>query len=380
MKARAKKTISLLLMVIEIIGFSISAILCYLAKNYDIGIASKTMFVAAVIFGLSLLDMPILFKILNAARDELDYDEFGVKKTLNKHTMSRAERERMDAEKMAEMERIISPETIKRITKKGSSDPEKDIAKLIGLSSVKKRISDMEARMQFEESDKGSKNRRKEQGNHMVFFGPPGTGKTTVARIITGLLWDYEYIDQNKIIEVDGNFFKCQNSSDAAIKTKAVIRAAYGGVLFIDEAYALCQGVDGDAAIATLIKEMEDNRSKFVLILAGYENEMNMLLQSNPGFLSRIKDQLKFENYDKMDLRKIFVSMARDAGYSVSDDMWEDFDAIMLYLSTQNSWGNARTVRNVLEQVIDNHAVRFIRENLPKEQKHLLTMLDLRDT
>ena len=146
-------------------------------------------------------------------------------------------------------------------------------------------MSDMVARLQFESrSNTNKKGKMKTQqqngmsGRHMVFYGAPGTGKTTVARILTGFLYQYGYIKENKCVEVDGNFLKA--GADTALKTELVIRQAYNGVLFVDEAYSLMDSMDGSGreAIATLIKQMEDNRDRFILILAGYTDEMKYLL------------------------------------------------------------------------------------------------------
>lgn len=149
--------------------------------------------------------------------------------------------------------------------------------------------------MKFEQETRKKKYDKKKRqygtnGRHYVFYGSAGTGKTTVARIITGFLYKYGYIKENKCIEIDGNFLKARDMSDT--KTKLLIQQAYGGVLFIDEAYAILDGSAeyGNAVIATLIKEMEDNRDKFTVILAGYKNDMKGLLDSNEALKAVLKN------------------------------------------------------------------------------------------
>lgn len=186
----------------------------------------------------------------------------------------------------------------------------------------------MAARMQFEREAMTKEKQEKKQtrseygmnGRHFVFYGSAGTGKTTVARIITGFLYKYGYIKENKCIEIDGNFLKAGEMSDT--KTKLLIQKAYGGVLFIDEAYAIMDGTAeyGKAVIATLIKEMEDNRDKFTVILAGYKNDIKRLLDTNEGFKSRIKEYLEFPDYSTTEMKDIFQAMAHGKGYIVSQE------------------------------------------------------------
>ena len=285
-------------------------------------------------------------------REICEYDEFGrSKKKSNYLSLSKKERDMIDLQKQADMERVLSTTEMRRITRKGSVSPEKDMNALIGLDEVKQRMREMNARMEYDR-----KLHRKNDGEtrHMVFFGSPGTGKTTVARIMAGFLYRNGYIRKNKVVEVDGNFLKCGDST--ALKTTAVIRASFDGVLFIDEAYALMSDGYGRTAIATLIKMMEDERGRFVLILAGYTNEMKQLLASNPGFSSRIRDYLMFPDYSDAELREILISMAGHQGLMVSAGAYGAFDTRMRNERRTGSFGNGRTVRNVLEEAIDRHA------------------------
>lgn len=310
-----------------------------------------------------------------------DYDEFGRPTRRSRYDLSKEERDRLDLEKMADMERILGAATLKKLTHKGSTDTSGDMKKLTGLKPVKHKMKEMVARMKFEKEAGGSRKEQKSsQGRHMVFYGAPGTGKTTVARILTGFLHKYGYIKKNNCLEVDGNFLKAATPSDTATKVRLIVRHAAGGVLFVDEAYALKDNGDGCGreAIATLIKEMEDHRDEFVLILAGYTDEMKELLDANPGFHSRIKEYLDFPNYTMEELKKIFRYMAGEAGFAVNDEAYESFEIRMAKERKLPSFGNARTVRNILDEAIDLHSHNFMNKKISKDARYMITGEDVR--
>ena len=211
-----------------------------------------------------------------------------------------------------------------------------------------------------------------------MFYRNPGTGKTTVARIVTGILYEYEYISKNQVIEIDGNFLKAGDSSSTEKKVRFICRAAYDGVLFIDEAYSLGNDKMGEIAIATLIKEMEDHRDRLVVILAGYSGPMTKMLDTNPGFKSRVKEYLDFPDYSQGELFEIFKRMAAAKGFTVDEKECERRLTLRFSLERSlSSWGNARTVRNVLEESIDKHAVNFVKGNVMPEDKYVLKGEDI---
>ena len=334
--------------------------------------------IAVVGFALSkpLTDMRV------NARKDVEYDEFGRSKSKGTYErLSKKERDQIDFQKTLDMERVMDSTAMAKMTKEGSIDPVQDMEKLIGLQPVKQKMKEMVARMQFE-NEANKKKKKQEQtnsmsGRHMVFYGSPGTGKTTVARILTGFLYKYGYIKKNKCVEVDGNFLKA--GADTALKTELTVRQAYDGVLFIDEAYALMESGDGsgEQAIATLIKQMEDHRDRFILVLAGYTNEMKMLLDTNPGFESRIKEYLDFPDYDDMEMVEIFTYMAKEHEYTVSEDA---INSLLIRIGKERelrSFGNARTARNILDESLDKHALNFIDKKLAEDDRYRLRGIDI---
>lgn len=335
--------------------------------------------VGVVLIAVGLTLSKVFSNMRVEARREVEYDEFGLSKSKgNYERLSKAERDAIDLQKTAHMEQIMNSSAIKKMTHEGSTNPQKDMDNMIGLTSVKQKMREMVARMKFDSEDKNRKNNENGiSGRHMVFFGSPGTGKTTVARILTGFLYQYGYIKKNKCVEVDGNFLKA--GQDTAIKTELTVRHAYDGVLFVDEAYALMDSADGSGreAIATLIKQMEDHRDRFILILAGYTGEMQILLNANPGFESRIKEYLDFPDYSAEEMREIFVLMAKQNGFSVAPDALESFDERVAKERRLRSFGNARTARNILDESIDHHSLNFVDGKLDKKDRYCLRGMDI---
>ena len=242
---------------------------------------------------------------------------------------------------------------------KNTEEVFKELNELVGLEKVKKSLYELVDLINLKKkTDKELK--IADINLHMVFLGNPGTGKTTVARMICNILYDLKYIKQNKLIETSVKDLVAEYVGQTAPKTMNVINKAMGGVLFIDEAYALADK-NGDnsynqEAIATLIKAMEDYRDNLVVIFAGYTKEMQLFLDSNSGIVSRIGYTFMFDDYTTEELKQIFVGMVEKAGFTVKDDALEVLTKIIEENRNMKNFGNARFVRNVYEKTVLKHA------------------------
>ena len=317
------------------------------------------------------------FKTCNTWYEKSKYnknvDAFGMTSSFDYFKLSDKERKKYDEQRKEEMNRVLPDSTIRKATHAGSKNPERDMAALSGMDGVKEKIEEIVARANY---DKQQGKKGEGFSSHYVFYGAPGTGKTTFARILTGFLYKNKIIQKNQCIEVDGNLLKASAPGAGGMKAEILVKYAMGGVLFIDEAYSMAEGY-GNEAVDTLIKLMEDMRGKFVLILAGYTEPMAELLSSNPGFRSRIKDYLEFPDYTVDEASAIFKSMANGAGLKVSKEGMEKFRERYKIELHKADFGNARTVRNILDEAISKHALRLTRDR--KAKTNLLTSADIND-
>ncbi|MBR1416598.1 MAG: AAA family ATPase [Bacilli bacterium] len=233
-----------------------------------------------------------------------------------------------------------------------------ELNELVGLDNVKKTLHELVDLISLK--DKADYLKINNVNLHMVFLGNPGTGKTTVARIIADILYNLKYIKQNKLIEVSNKDLVAEYVGQTSPKTMAVIERAMGGVLFIDEAYALASKNTNNSfneeAIATLIKAMEDYRDDLVVIFAGYTKEMQDFLESNSGIVSRIGYTLEFNDYTSNELIQIFNNMMKKSGFIVKEDAIDKLRKIIDDYKNKPNFGNARFIRNVYEKTVIKHA------------------------
>lgn len=357
----------IILLVVIPIGF-----FYYESQNGDIVefvMDNLTMVVIACVIWL------LLFKLANSwfesAKYEKNVDSFGMTNDFSYKNLSDKERKEYDKQRKEEMNRVMPDSTIRKATHPGSKNPDADMAALSGMEGVKEKINEIVARANYDKS-KGKKGDG--FSSHYVFYGAPGTGKTTFARILTGYLYKNKIIKKNMCIEVDGNLLKASAPGEGGLKAEILVKNAVGGVLFIDEAYSMAEGY-GNEAVDTLIKLMEDMRGQFVLILAGYTQPMAQLLSSNPGFRSRIKDYLEFPDYTVDEAEAIFRSMAKAADLKTSKEGIAKFRERYEEELKSPDFGNARTVRNILDEAISKHALRLSRDK--KAKANLLTAADI---
>lgn len=251
-----------------------------------------------------------------------------------------------------------------------------DLNNLVGLENIKQVLKDLVDLIELKNKTKDDL-KIKDINLHMVFLGNPGTGKTTVARIIAEMLYNLKYIKQNKLIEVSSKDLVAEYIGQTAPKTMAVIERALAGVLFVDEAYSLASEEESGnsfnkEAIATLIQAMENYRDNLVVIFAGYTKEMQAFLNANSGIVSRIGYTLDFKDYTSEELLKIFEGMVKKAGFSITKEACDEVVKVIdKYRNTKN-FGNARFARNLYEKTIIKHASNTRGKKAKKDLKTIV--------
>lgn len=257
-----------------------------------------------------------------------------------------------------------------------------ELHSLVGLNRVKEDVESLRnlIKIQTLRAQQGLPN--SQVSYHCVFTGNPGTGKTTVARIIAGIYKELGILKKGHLVETDRSGLVGEYVGQTAPKTNAKVDEALDGVLFIDEAYSLVAGGNdyGAEAIATLLKRMEDNRDRLVVILAGYTDEIREFIESNPGLQSRFNRYIHFNDYSTEELMGVFKYNLKRSRYKIKRDAYELlYEKVSYAVSTKDkNFGNARYVRNLFEKVIQQQANRLAKQiSIVSEDLSLITKEDI---
>ena len=314
--------------------------------------------------------------------------EKAVKPVTEKEAVENAQAVLSDARKMVKEDALLREAEIHNAKEQKAPEPEtdpvEDLNKLIGLKTIKHDV------LELTDFVKVQKMREKEGlkavpvSLHLVFSGNPGTGKTTVARILARLYKQIGALSGGHLVETDRSGLVAGYVGQTALKTQDMINKALGGVLFIDEAYALSQKDDpfGQEAIDTLLKAMEDHRDDLVVIVAGYTDLMKDFINSNPGLKSRFNKYIEFPDYSIDELCAIFDMNMSKYDYQMEEDVRKQIREMlkMRKLTELENFANAREVRNLFKEIITNqaHRIASMKDLKPEDMKTII-MDDLID-
>lgn len=315
------------------------------------------------------------------AASEANRKETGPAQNQNTNSQPVSEKAKQETEQKEEAapaaeDEVSRKERVKKILK--------ELDEMTGLESVKKEVHGLADLLLIQEMRKKLGLKNPGISRHMIFYGNPGTGKTTVARLLGRIYRELGLLEKGQLVETDRSGLVAGYVGQTAQKTQEMIKKALGGILFIDEAYSLIKDSPNDfgkEAVETLLKEMEDHREDLVVIAAGYPKQMDHFLSSNPGLASRFGTRIHFDNYSAHELMKIAEDMCSHMDYRLDQEAKEELNRqldLMLERPDPN-FGNARSVRNLLEKAMMAQAERLMKkEKIEPEDLSLLTAEDLK--
>lgn len=242
-----------------------------------------------------------------------------------------------------------------------------ELNEMVGLENVKTDIKELVNLLEIQKKRTNQGLKNVDIALHTVFLGPPGTGKTSVARLLSRIYWHLGFLSKGQLLETDREGLVAGYVGQTATKVDGVVTQSIGGVLFVDEAYALTQTAGNDygaEAVNTLLKRMEDHRDNLAVVVAGYTEPMKTFVGSNPGLRSRFNRYFIFEHFKPEELFQIFEAFCKKSDFILTEDAKEKLNDTfeLLYAKKDEGFGNARVVRNIFEKCVQNQANRIVNE------------------
>lgn len=289
----------------------------------------------------------------------------GVEDDEEKKDEKRDEKKPNDPAILSDYQKRKIDEAVKN-AQNGQKAQAEPLTNIIGLENVKKQVDDLKHFIIVQEKRKVFGLPTQNINLHLVFKGNPGTGKTTVAREIAKIYKQFGLLKKGHLVETDRAGLVAEYLGQTAIKTTEIVARAMGGILFIDEAYALMGDQYGKEAVDTLLKLMEDKKGQFAIIVAGYPNEMEKFVHSNPGLKSRFGRTLNFSDYSHSELLQIFELFCVNEGYRISDAARQRLAGYFVSHAPigEKGFGNGRYVRNIFEDILLKQSQRTARQDI----------------